>query len=123
MCAAPQCIWSAAPPSIYRYLPNGDISLNHEPLAPLLPREWRARGSAARGGQMAGNLGVNAYVVQRAGHQRGDDRAGVGTVIWRRAVISALTGRDRPDDQPYHQDEPTDSHLYLRMSGSSCLSE
>src|SRR5919201_5532117 len=118
MPAAPQCIRTATPPSIHRYSPNGDLNLNREPLAPLLPRELRARGSAPRGGQMAGNLGVHAHVVQRAGRYRGDDRAGVGTVRPRRAVISALAGRDRPDNQPYQQDESTDSHFYLRMTGS-----
>src|SRR5215472_18565560 len=84
--------------------------------------QWRAPGSAARGRQMAGNLGVNAYVVERAGRDRGDDGAGVRAILGRRAVISALPGGNYPDDQPYQQDESSDSHFYLRETGSSRLS-
>src|SRR5690348_17091254 len=108
MRAAPQCIRAAAPPSIQRYLPNGGLNLNREPLPPHLSREWPGRSLAARLWQVAGKLGVDAHVVQRAGRHRGDDGAGVGTVIRRRSVISALAGRDRSDNQPYQQDEPTD---------------
>jgi hypothetical protein len=47
----------------------------------------------------------------------------VGAVSRRRAEISALPGSNCPDYQPYQQDEPSDSHLYLRRTGSSCSSE
>ncbi len=72
---------------------------------------------------MARNLGVHAHVVERACRDRGDDRAPMGAGGRRRTVISALAGRNRSDDQPYQQDEPSDSHFYLRKTGSSYLSE
>src|SRR6516162_620458 len=72
---------------------------------------------------MAGNFRVHAQVVERPGYDRSDDRAGMGTVGRRRAVISTLPCGNCPDDQPYQQDEPSDSHFYLRKTGSSCLSE
>jgi len=99
-----------------------EFNLNREQLGQLVPR-MPNRASAARSGQMAGNLRVHAHVVERAGRDRGDDVAGVGAVSRRRAVVSALPGSNCPDNQPYQQDEPTDSHLYLRRSGSSCSSE
>src|SRR5215467_9546728 len=72
---------------------------------------------------MAGNLRVHAHVVERPGRDRGDDVAGVGAVSRRRTVVSALPGSNCPDDQPYQNDEPSDSHFYLRRTGSSCSSE
>jgi len=81
------------------------------------------RASAARSGQMAGNLRVHAHVVERASRDRGDDVASVGAVSRRRTVVSALPGGNCPDYQPYQHDEPSDSHLYLRRTGSSCSSE
>src|SRR6266566_3006573 len=72
---------------------------------------------------MARDLRVHAHVVERARSNRGDDRARVGAVIRIRAVIATLAGRDCSDNQPYQQDEPSDSHFYLRKTGSSCISE
>src|SRR5262249_38853112 len=72
---------------------------------------------------MAGNLRVHAHVVERPGHDRGDDVAGGGAVSRRRTLVSALPGSNCTDDQPYQHDEPSDSHFYLRRTGSSCLSE
>src|SRR5580704_13314909 len=72
---------------------------------------------------MARNLRVHAHVVERSGRDRGDDRAAVGAGVRRRAVISALSGRNCPDDQPYQQDKASDSHFYLQKTGSSYLSE
>ena len=72
---------------------------------------------------MARNLRVDAYVVKRPGRDRGDDGAAVGAGVRRRAVISALASRNCSDYQPYQQDKPSDSHSYLRKTGSSCSSE
>src|SRR6266699_85765 len=72
---------------------------------------------------MARDLGVHAHVVERASRDRGDDRARVSAVLRGRAVISALAGCYRSDDQPNQQDEPSDSHFYLRNTGSSYSSE
>src|SRR6266487_1221800 len=116
---ASQRIRAATPCRIHWYLPKGDLNLNRQPPARFSRREWRTQGSAARGGQMAGNLRVHAYVVERTGRDRGDDVAGVGAVVRRRAVVSAPAGRDRADDQPYQHNEPSDSHLYLRQTSSS----
>src|SRR6266496_2874107 len=104
------------------YLPKGEFNLNREQFDLLVPG-MATRTSAARSGQMAGNLRVHAHVVERAGRDRGDDVAGVGAVGRRRAVVSALPGSNCPDNQPYQQDESSDSHLYLRRTGSSCSSE
>jgi hypothetical protein len=79
--------------------------------------------SLTRLGQMAGKLGVHAYVVEGAGRDGSDDCARVGTVCRRRAVISALAGSNSSDDQPNQQNEPSDSHFYLRKTGGSCFSE
>src|SRR6266567_557824 len=122
MRAAPQRIGAATPRRICCYLPKGDLNLNLEPLAPLVPGMAQP-GSAARGRQMAGNLRVHAHVIERAGRDRGDDRSGVGTVGRRRAVISTLPSGNCTDDQPYYQDEPSDSHFYLRKTGKSYFSE
>jgi len=72
---------------------------------------------------MARNLRVHADVVKRSGRDRGDDGTAVCAAVGRRAVISALPGCYCSDDQPYQQDKPSDSHSYLRMTGSSCSSE
>ena len=107
---------------IQRYLPKGELILNRERLDQLVPG-MANRASATRSGQMAGNLRVHAHVVERASRNRGDDVAGVGAVSRRRAVVSALPGSNCPDNQPYQQDESSDSHLHLRRTGSSCSSE
>src|ERR1700722_8625470 len=72
---------------------------------------------------MTGHLGIYAYVVQRAGRDGRDDIARVSTRSRRRAEISALTSGYRSDDEPDHDDEPSDSHIYLRKTGSSYTSE
>ncbi len=72
---------------------------------------------------MARNLRIHAHVVERSGRDRGDDRATVGAGVRRRAVISALAGRNCPDDQPYQQDKATDSHFCLQKTSSSYPSE
>src|ERR1700751_2584551 len=61
--------------------------------------------------------------MARPGRERGEDVAGVSAVVRRRAVVSALAGRNRTDDQPYQHNEPSDSHLYLRKTSSSYFSE
>src|SRR5215475_1491932 len=101
---------------------KGKLNLNRERLTQLVPG-MANQASAARSGQMAGNLRVHANVVERAGRDRGDDVSGVGAVSWRRTVVSALPGSNCPDYQPYQHDEPSDSHFYLRRTGSSCSSE
>jgi hypothetical protein len=72
---------------------------------------------------MAGNLGVDPDVVERASRDCRDDVTRVGTRGCGRAIVTALAGRDGSDDQPYQQNEPTDSHFYLRKTGSSYSSE
>src|ERR1700685_3159735 len=83
----------------------------------------QTRESAARGRQMAGNLGVDTDVVERPSRDRDDDVTRVGTGCCVRAIVTTLAGRDSSDNQPYQQNEPTDSHFYLRKTGSSCSSE
>jgi hypothetical protein len=68
---------------------------------------------------MAGNLRIHADVVERACRDRGDDRSGTGTAVGGRTVVTSLTGRYGPDDQPYQHDETSDSHAYLRKTGGS----
>ena len=68
---------------------------------------------------MAGNLRIHARVVERACRNRRDDSAGAGATGRRRTVIAPLARRDGPDDQPYQQDKPTDSPVYLRKLGGS----
>ena len=72
---------------------------------------------------MARNLGVHAYVVKRAAAMVTMIVARVGAGGRRRVVIAALTGRYRSDDEPNQDDEPSDSHIYLRKTGSSCFAE
>ena len=79
--------------------------------------------SAARLGRVARNLGVNAHIVEGACRDGSDDVARVGAVCRRRTVISALAGSNSSDDQPNQQNEPSDSHFYLRKTGGSCFSE
>ena len=57
-----------------------------------------------RGRQMAGDLGVHAYVVKRARRDRGDDIARVGTSGRRVTEIAALTGCNRSDNEPDQDD-------------------
>ena len=72
---------------------------------------------------MARNLGVQPHVVERARRDRGDDRTAVSAGDRRRTEISTLAGRNCSDDQPYQHNEPSDSHCYLRKTGSSYPSE
>ena len=41
--------------------------------------------------------------------------------VRRRAVISALAGRNCSDDQPYQQDKPSDSHFLPPKDGQLLL--
>jgi hypothetical protein len=84
------------------------------------PRIVLAQGLAAGSRQMAGDLRIHAHIVERACRDRGDDRPGMGTALGGRAVITTLTGRYNPDDQPYQHDETSDSHVYLRKTRTSC---
>src|SRR6516164_6295793 len=72
---------------------------------------------------MARDLGVHAHVIERACRDRGDDCSRVRATRGRRTVIPALPGRNHPDDQPYHQHAPSDSHINLRKTSSSFPSE
>ena len=104
-------------------LPTGERGYQNRPLSRFswacLPWGNDEPGSAARRGQMTRNLGINAYVVERTRKDRDDDRARVSTGSRRRAVIATLASCDRPDDQPNHYDQPSDSHSYLQEKGSS----
>jgi hypothetical protein len=48
MRAAPQCLRAAAPPSIQRYLPNGDLNLIMSRFLPIFP------GNGMSGAQLLG---------------------------------------------------------------------
>ena len=67
--------------------------------------------------QMARDLRIHAYIVQRARSNRDDNRPRMRTTVSRGAVITALPGRYRPDDQPYQRDHSSDSHISLRKIG------
>lgn len=75
--------------------------------------------SVTRRGQVARELRVHAHVVERTRRDRRNDVAGVRARRRGRAVVAALTGRDRPNDQPYKQYDAADSHIYLRRTGGS----
>src|ERR1700730_6425064 len=68
---------------------------------------------------MARELGVHAHVIERACHDRGHDRSRVRTAFRRRAVITALAGCYRSDDEPNQQDDRSGPHHYLRKTGST----
>ena len=68
---------------------------------------------------MAGNLRIHANVVERAGHDRDEDRSNIAAVLGGRAIVTALTSRYGPDDEPYQHDDTSDSHMYLRERGRS----
>src|SRR5580704_7569624 len=91
--------------------------------AGLFLREGGCPGLAARGRQMARDLGVHAHVIERACRDRGHDRSGVRAAFGRRAVITALAGCYRSDNQPDQQDDPSGPHHYLRKTGSTLDSE
>src|SRR5262245_52218069 len=59
---------------------------------------------------LAGDLGIDAEVVQWAGDD-GDDRgAGRRAAVSRVAEVAALAGRDEPDDEPDHDEDCAGSH-------------
>jgi hypothetical protein len=70
---------------------------------------------------MTGKLRVDADVVERACQYGDEDRARVGTGGRVRAEIAALTGCYCSDDEPNDDDEPSDSHMYLRKDGRLLL--
>ncbi len=72
---------------------------------------------------MARKLRVDAHVVKRACQYRDENRAGVGTGCCIRAIIATLTSRYSSYDEPNYDDEPSDSHIYLRKTGGSCSAE
>src|SRR5262245_17325330 len=65
---------------------------------------------------MAGDPGIHAEVVQRSCQDRYDDGAGAGAAR-QLVVVPALSGRDRPDDQPDGQQDRTESHEFSSSSG------
>ena len=76
-------------------------------------------GLAAGRRQMAGYLRIHADVVERAGQDRDDDGPGMRTALIGRAVVTTLTSRYGPDDQPYQHNDASGSHMYLRKKGRS----
>src|ERR1700677_3709969 len=72
---------------------------------------------------MARDLGIHAHVIERARQDRGHDCSRMSAANGRRAVITALAGRYRPDDQPNQENDPSGSHNYLRKTGSTLDSE
>ena len=59
---------------------------------------------------VAGELRVDTDVVERAGQDRHDDRAGT-RAAHPVVEIAALPSSDEPDDQPDHQDDGAESHV------------
>lgn len=72
---------------------------------------------------MARKLRVDAHIVKRACQYCDENRAGVGTGCRIRAIIATLTSRYSSNDEPNYDDEPSDSHIYLRKTGGSCSAE
>ena len=75
------------------------------------------RSLVAGGRQMAGDLRVDAYVIERARHNGGDNVARVGTALRGRAVVTTLTSGYCTDDQPDHHDKTSNTHVHLRKTG------
>ena len=78
---------------------------------------------AARGGQVAGDLRIDAEVIKRTSSNGRDNVARVGAIRRGRAEISSLTSGDRADNQPDQHDETSDAHVYLRKTGRYCHQE
>src|ERR1700722_15232710 len=64
----------------------------------------------------AGDLRVDAGVVERAGQDRDGDGAGAAAVRGV-LVVSALTAGNRPDDQPDDEDDRAESHDFSLSGG------
>src|SRR5918992_1316177 len=71
------------------------------------------RASLAGFGRVAGDLWIHADVVERAGDDRDEQRAGLRAVARGFGEVVALAGGDGADDQPDEEDDAADLHWYL----------